>query len=146
MEQHPTGPTFDTLRAAEALQKAGFSDVQAKAVTHTIVAAQDNLATKADFRALRSDFKALQAVVEANTEALRADNKRLLAAFESHIAVLRADNKRMEETLQTEMKSLKESVDSLKSLVMFVVLPLAMGAIAISLTLFGFVITRTLSG
>jgi len=29
---------------------------------------------------------------------------------------------------------------------MFVVLPLAMGAIAISLTLFGFVITRTLSG
>ena len=152
-QQHPTGPTFDTLKAAEALQKAGFTGVQARVVTQTIVDSQANLATKADLDRLHGALEAMRATVEANAEVQRADNQRVLAAFESHIAVLRADNKRMEDglradfkVLQTGMKSLKESVDSLKSLVVFVVLPIALGAIGISVALFSLVMARTLTG
>lgn len=141
-QQHPTGPTFDTLKAAQALKDAGFSDMQAKAVTHTIVEAQANLASRADIRELRAEIMGELKAQRAEMANLRADNKRVLAAFEAHVKVLRTDNKRMEETLQTQIKSLKDSVESLKSLVMYVVLPLAMGAILISLTVFGFVMTR----
>jgi len=142
----PTGPTFDTLAASEALKDAGFSDKQAKAVTHTIVAAQDNLASKADIRELRAEMKAEFKAQRADMAGLRADNKRVLDAFEAHVKALRADNKRVEETLKTEIKSLKESVDSLKTLVMYVALPLVMGATLISLTVFGFVVTRAMFG
>ena len=102
-QQHPTEPTFDTLKAAEALEKVGFTGAQAKAVTHIIVEAQANLATKADLR----EF---QAEVRGEFKALRADNQRLLAAFESHVAVLRAENKRMEETLRAESKRMEETL------------------------------------
>ncbi|MDD9872889.1 MAG: hypothetical protein OXU65_05235 [Deltaproteobacteria bacterium] len=102
-QQHPTEPTFDTLKAAEALEKVGFTGAQAKAVTHIIVEAQANLATKADLR----EF---QAEVRGEFKALRADNQRLLAAFESHVAVLRAENKRMEETLRAENKRMEETL------------------------------------
>ena len=68
-KQHPTGPTVDTLKAAEALQKAGFTGAQARAVTQTVVAAQANLATKADIRELRAEikgeFKTLRTEVES---------------------------------------------------------------------------------
>jgi len=102
-QPHPTEPTFDTLKAAEALEKVGFTGAQAKAVTHIIVEAQANLATKADLR----EF---QAEVRGEFKALRADNQRLLAAFESHVAVLRAENKRMEETLRAENKRMEETL------------------------------------
>jgi len=107
-QQHPTEPTFDTLKAAEALEKVGFTGAQAKAVTHIIVEAQANLATKADLR----EF---QAEVRGEFKALRADNQRLLAAFESHVAVLRAENKRMEETLRADMAGLRADVAGLRS-------------------------------
>ena len=116
-QQHPTGPTFDTLKAAEALQKAGFTGVQASVVTQTIVAAQDNLATKADIdrlygalEAQRADNRRVLDAFEGHVKALRADNQRLLAAFESHVAVLRAENKRMEETLRAENKRMEETL------------------------------------
>ena len=53
----------------EALQKAGFTGAQARAVTQTVVAAQANLATKADIRELRAEikgeFKTLRTEVES---------------------------------------------------------------------------------
>ena len=109
-QQHPTGPTFDTLKAAEALQKAGFTGVQARVVTQTIVDSQANLATKADLDRLHGALEAMRATVEANAEVQRADNQRLLAAFESHVAVLRAENKRMEETLRADNKRMEDGL------------------------------------
>ena len=135
---HPTGPTFDTLKAAEALQKAGFTGAQAKAVTQTVVAAQDNLASKADIRALRAEIMAEFKEQRAEMANLRADNKRVLDAFEAHIKVLRADNTRLEETLQAEMKSLREGISTLRwltSLALGGVISLALGIAGISIAL-----------
>jgi len=136
-EQHPpTGPTFDTLKAAEALQQAGFTGVQARAVTQTIVESQANLASKADIRELRTEMK-------AEFKAQRAENQRLLAAFEAHVATLRAemaslqadtkadikalraDNRRMEETLRAEIGALREIAYTLRKLILSVTMPLA---------------------
>ena len=135
---HPTGPTFDTLKAAEALQKTGFTGAQAKAVTQTVVAAQDNLASKADIRALRAEIMAEFKEQRAEMANLRADNKRVLDAFEAHIKVLRADNTRLEETLQAEMKSLREGISTLRwltSLALGGVISLALGIAGISIAL-----------
>ena len=111
-QQHPTGPTFDTLKAAEALQKAGFTGVQAKAVTQTIVEAQANLATKADIREMRADMK---------------------AEFKTLRAEIKADFK----VLQTEVQALAKIVSTLEKLIWGVTMPLAGGAF---LALLGFLI------
>ena len=120
-QQHPTGPTFDTLKAAEALQKAGFSDMQAKAVIHSIVESQDNLATKADIRELRTDFQALR------TE------------FKAEFKAQRADSKRMEGVLQANMKRLQEGLSTLRWLIL-----VAIAVMGIFVALFGILITRAL--
>ena len=129
-QQHPTEPTFDTLKAAEALEKVGFTGAQAKAVTHIIVEAQANLATKADLR----EF---QAEVRGEFKALRADNQRLLAAFESHVAVLRADNKRMEETLRADNEQLKEKVNTNRTLILGVGVPVLLALVGLTFAVVG---------
>ena len=59
-----TSPAFDTLKAAKALQAAGFDDAQAEAVIATVGdAVGGSLATKADLQALKATTKAeLQAL------------------------------------------------------------------------------------
>ena len=143
-QQHPTGPTFDTLKAAEALQKAGFTGVQASVVTQTIVAAQDNLATKADIDRLYGALEAQRAdnlrvldAFEGHVKALRADNQRLLAAFESHVAVLRADNKRMEETLRADNEQLKEKVNTNRTLILGVGVPVLLALVGLTFAVVG---------
>ena len=57
---------FDTLKAAKSLQKAGFEEVQAEAVVAAVGGAMgENVATKADLAALKSDLKADLAALEA---------------------------------------------------------------------------------
>ena len=131
-QQHPTGPTFDTLKAAEALQKAGFTGVQARVETQTIVDSQANLATKADLDRLHGALEAMRATVEANAEVQRADNQRLLAAFESHVAALRADNKRMEETLRADNEQLKEKVNTNRVLIFSIGVPVLLALVGLT--------------
>ena len=59
-----TSPAFDTLKAAKALQAAGFDDAQAEAVIATVGdAVGGSLATKAELQALKATTKAeLQAL------------------------------------------------------------------------------------
>jgi len=154
---HPTGPTFDTLKAAEALQQAGFTGVQARAVTQTIVESQDTLATKADLRehraAAKADLRELQTEMKAEFKAQRADSKRmeetlraemasLQADTKADIKALRADNKRMEETLRAEIQGLKDSISMLRWVILGALLPLALGAAA---NLIGAVVARFMS-
>ena len=56
-----TPVTFDTLKAAQELSKAGFEDRQAGALVETISkAVSETVATKADLQLLRSDFDLLR--------------------------------------------------------------------------------------
>ena len=53
-----TSPAFDTLKAAKALQAAGFDDAQAEAVIATVGdAVGGSLATKADLQELEATTK-----------------------------------------------------------------------------------------
>ncbi|MCY4361541.1 MAG: hypothetical protein OXE42_05045 [Gammaproteobacteria bacterium] len=56
-----TPVTFDTLKAAQELSKAGFEDRQAGALVETISkAVSETVATKADLQLLRFDFDLLR--------------------------------------------------------------------------------------
>ena len=58
-------PVFDTLKAAKALQAAGFDDVQAEAVIATVGdAVGGNVATPADVREVRTDTQKLKVDVQ----------------------------------------------------------------------------------
>jgi len=52
---------FDTLSAANALQKVGFNREQAEVLSHTMARAQGDLATKADVAAVKADITAVKA-------------------------------------------------------------------------------------
>ena len=67
-------PVFDTLKAAKALQAAGFDDVQAEAVIATVGdAVGGNVATPADVQEVRADTQKLKAAVQE----LRIDIRKL---------------------------------------------------------------------
>lgn len=72
---------FDTLSAANDLEKAGFSREQAEVLSYTMARAQGDLATKADITVVKSDI----AVVKADITAVKAD----IDAVRSEISSLR---------------------------------------------------------
>lgn len=51
---------FDTLKAAERLQEAGFEPSQAKAITNAINSIQSDLATKSDIQRLEDKINNLR--------------------------------------------------------------------------------------
>ena len=70
--------TFDTLAAADALRDAGLEDAPARAVVNTVrMAVGEQVATKADLAALKTDLAALEGRFEAKLAS--AVNKMLLA-------------------------------------------------------------------
>jgi len=129
---HPTGPTFDTLKAAEALQQAGFTGVQAGAVTQTIVEAQDNLATKSDLRAIqaatKAEFKAIRTETKAEFKELRAEMKaeftKLRAETQAEFAKLRAETQAEFAKLRAEMQALNKVVSTLEKVILGVTVPM----------------------
>jgi len=56
---------FDTLSAANALQKVGFNREQAEVLSHTMARAQGDLATKADVAAAKADIDAVRSEVSS---------------------------------------------------------------------------------
>jgi len=137
-EQHPpTGPTFDTLKAAEALQQAGFTSAQARAVTQTIVDAQANLASKADIKDLQTateaGFKELRAEFKAEFEKLRVDSRRmeetLRADFKAEFERQRADFKAEFERQRADNAQLREKVSSNRTLILSVGVPVLLIAV-----------------
>lgn len=122
-QHHPTGPTFDTLKAAEALQQAGFTGVQARAVTQTIVEAQDNLASKADIRELRvetkADIRELRVEMKAEFKTLRGE----MAELRGEMAELRAEV----QGVRSEVQALSKAVSMLEKLIFGVTIPMMVG-------------------
>ena len=58
------GATFDTLEAADALQKAGFNEAQAKAAVAMVRdAVTEGVATKTDIAGLHTDHARLEGKV-----------------------------------------------------------------------------------
>ena len=80
-----TSPAFDTLKAAKALQAAGFDDAQAEAVIATVGdAVGGSLATKADLQELEATTKTeLQALKATTKTELQALGLRITHKFES---------------------------------------------------------------
>ena len=74
---------FDTLKAAKALRAAGFDDAQAEAVTEQIgVAVGENVATKNDVAAVRSDVEKLELRMTIKTCAAVAAGVGLIKALD----------------------------------------------------------------
>ena len=68
--------TFDTLKFVEKLEAGGFSHQQAKAAAEAFVdATSQELATKADIAAVRSDIKSEIAAVRSDMRADLAETK-----------------------------------------------------------------------
>lgn len=55
--------SFDTLSAANALQKVGFNREQAEVLSYTMARAHGDLATKADIDAVRREISSLRGVL-----------------------------------------------------------------------------------
>ena len=74
-------PVFDTLKAAKALQAAGFDDAQAEAVIATVGdAVGGNVATPADVQEVRTDIQESQAdirEVRTDVQKLQVDVQEL---------------------------------------------------------------------
>ena len=70
-------PSFDTFSAARALEAAGVERSQAETIASAIVHTSE-LATKHDFRALKSDFSDLESRMVARLSSLEARMYRAL--------------------------------------------------------------------
>ena len=91
--------TLDTLEVAKELRAAGFTDVQAEALTRAVRQAQNldisTLATKADLQVVKADLQAVKADLQAEialvkTE-LRTEIKAVKSDLQLEIAGLKAD-------------------------------------------------------
>jgi len=110
--------SLDTLDIAKRLKEAGFSDVQAEAVTTVFrdvrTADLANLATKADIEATRADIERLEAATKADIEATRGDIARLEAATRADIqrfeAATRADTQRLEAKMESQLEILRRDI------------------------------------
>ncbi len=68
-----TPPSFDTLKIAQDLKGAGFTEQQAEALTDAIKAAfTDTVATKADLQTLETTLKADIQTVDARMDAMES--------------------------------------------------------------------------
>ena len=78
-------PSFDTLKIAQDLKHAGFTEQQAEALTDAIKAAfTDTVATKADLQTLETTLKADLRAVGARMEAMEARlNAQMAERFEA---------------------------------------------------------------
>lgn len=107
---------FNSLKAAESLQDAGFEVQQAQAVVGTVTQAlNENLATQDDLRELSSRFEAIDARFEIIDHKFEAVNTRLDAIDHKFEAV----NTRLDaidhkfEAVNTRLDMLNSKIDNL---------------------------------
>ena len=117
-------PSFDTLKIAQDLKGAGFTEQQAEALTDAIKAAfTDTVATKADLQtlesALRADIQALRGEVQTLESALRADLQTLESALRADLqtleSALRADLQTLESTLKADIQAVDARMTAMES-------------------------------
>ena len=87
-----TPPSFDTLKIAQDLKGAGFTEQQAEALTDAIKAAfTDTVATKADLQTLETTLKADIQTVDARMDAMESRLEAHMDAMESRLEARMAE-------------------------------------------------------
>ena len=87
-----TPPSFDTLKIAQDLKGAGFTEQQAEALTDAIKAAfTDTVATKADLQTLETTLKADIQAVDARMDAMESRLEARMDAMESRLEARTAE-------------------------------------------------------
>ncbi|WP_419739497.1 hypothetical protein [Ruegeria sp.] len=82
---------FDTLKAAQRLSAAGFSEDQAATLAATFAEGiTENLATKDDIALLQKDIQRVDEKIDASVAALQKDSKALDAKIDASFATLDA--------------------------------------------------------
>ena len=85
-------PSFDTLKIAQDLKHAGFTEQQAEALTDAIKAAfTDTVATKADLQTLETTLKADLQAVDARMDAMESRLEAHMDAMESRLEARMAE-------------------------------------------------------
>ncbi|SFM28929.1 coiled-coil domain-containing protein [Methylobacterium pseudosasicola] len=102
-----TAVAFDTLRFVRTLRdKAKMSSEQAEGLADAIAEAiQNDLATKTDIAAVRTDIEALRLTTKSDIETLRLATKTDIAAVRTDIEALRLSTKSDIETLRLATKA-----------------------------------------
>jgi len=98
---------LDTHEGVKELQAAGFTDVQAEAVTRVVRRAQDvdlsDLATKGVLAAVRADLAAVKAELQAEIAAVRSEVHLGLAGAKADLAAIKASFERSLADTKTEL-------------------------------------------
>lgn len=89
------GSVIDTLKAARAFRKAGFTEAQADAVAHTLKQSVEGcLVTKVDLgvttQELRTELQALRAEMQVESQVLRTEIQSLRADVYRQLWVMAA--------------------------------------------------------
>ena len=80
-------PSFDTLKIAQDLKHAGFTEQQAEALTDAIKAAfTDTVATKADLQTLRGEVQTVGTTLKADLRAVGARMEAMEARLNAQMA------------------------------------------------------------
>ena len=97
---------FDTLKAAQRLSAAGFSEEQAATLAATFAEGiTENLATKDDIALVQKDVK-------AGEERLTADIKALDAKIDNSVAALQNDMKALDAKIDNSVTALNDKIDN----------------------------------
>ena len=103
-----TPPSFDTLKIAQDLKGAGFTEQQAEALTDAIKAAfTDTVATKADIQTLettlKADIQTLETTLKADIQTVDARMDAMESRLEAHMD---ATESRLEARMAERFESL----------------------------------------
>ena len=109
-----TPVTFDTLKAAQELSKAGFEDRQAGALVETISkAVSETVATKADLQLLRFDFDLLRSdfgLLRSEFELLRQSVDNRFDQVDSKFDQVDSRFERMESKFDGKLDALENKI------------------------------------
>ncbi|HMK89064.1 MAG TPA: DUF1640 domain-containing protein [Methylocystis sp.] len=99
---------FDTLKFVEKLEAGGFTHAQAKATAEAFAEATgQELATKADIAAVRTDLRTEIAAVRAE---LRTEFAAVRAELRTEIAAVRAELRETELRLEAKIEGVKSDI------------------------------------
>ena len=126
---------FDTLTAAKKMEEVGMERVQAEVISHIIAERQGGLVTKADIADMVTKADIADMVTKADIADLitRAEFRADMADMKADMADMKADMADMKAVmadmkevmfeLKGDIKSLKESSDWQKKVILFFLMP-----------------------
>jgi DNA anti-recombination protein RmuC len=105
---------FDTLKLARDLRERGkLTTEQAEGVAEALSTAfRDEIATKADVQAIRTDQQAIAAAGKADVQAVRADVRATEERLNTKIDAVRADLRATEGRLDTKIDTVEERLST----------------------------------